>query len=375
MLRFQMAGWLRLCLGLLAAIILSGCNNEQDSAPQPVAEVERPARIERVQSADTSGLVFNGTVRAAQRAEMAFKVAGKIDRVLVNEGDRVVKGDLLAQLDDRQFRTALASAQAEYASANADYKRGQTIFNRSQAISKSDLEKLQTQRDLAANRLKEAQLTLDEARLEAPFDGVVGRKLVEDFARVGANQTVVVVQNLQDLEVVIQVPDQVVLTHQCGHQLVAQIAGLEREFPLTLRFFATEADPVTQTYQVVFGLDQKGDVPVLPGMSAQVYAMQGSEAVKPVPGGDEASCARPAEGGYDRVSVPLSAILPNNQGQQAVWLVNDDNRTERRTVEVGQLLGDRAVILQGLNVGDRIITAGVASVRDGMPVRPLTDEE
>ncbi|GAA0783624.1 efflux RND transporter periplasmic adaptor subunit [Marinobacterium sediminicola] len=357
MLRFQAASVLRLCLGLLSVIVLTGCNDDQGTVSPAVHEIERPARIEPVTSASATGLVFNGTVRAAQRAEMAFKVAGRIDKLLVNEGDRVSQGDLLAQLDDRQFRTALASAQAEYASANADYQRGLTIFKRSQAISKSDLEKLATQQNLASNRLKEAQLALDEARLTAPFDGVIGRKLVEDFARVNANQTVLVLQNLQDLEIVIQVPDQVILRRQREHQLVARVAGLEREFPLSLRFFATEADAVTQTYQVVFGLEQKGDIPVLPGMSAQVYAIGSSS-------NNEA-----------RVTVPLSAIIPDNQGQQSVWLVNDQGRTERRGVEVGPLLGDRAVITQGLALGDRIITAGVASVREGMPVRPLNEQE
>ncbi len=111
------------------------------------------------------------------------------------------------QLDDREFQTTLGSSRAEYASADADYKRGKAIYDRSQALSKSDLEKLATQRSLAANRLKEVQLALEETRLLAPFAGIVGRKLVDDFAQVSANQALVIVQAL---EVMIQVPDKVV---------------------------------------------------------------------------------------------------------------------------------------------------------------------
>ncbi|PSL09378.1 RND family efflux transporter MFP subunit [Marinobacterium halophilum] len=359
MLRSQIMRLFRLRHGVLIAAImggLAGCDAGTDSSPPVAVEVERPARIEAVRPVQADSLVFNGTVRAAQRAEMAFKVGGRVDQVSVNEGDSVTKGDLLAQLDDREFRTALSSARAEYASADADYQRGQTIYQRSQAISKSDLEKLATKRNLAANRLREAQLAVEYTRLLAPFDGVVGRKLVDDFAQVSANQTVVVVQNLQDLEVVIQVPDKVVLQRQREQQVVANIAGLPQAFPLSLRFFATEADPVTQTYQVVFGLGDKGDARVLPGMSVQVSSIGGS---------DEAA----------GVAVPLTAILPDNQGQQYVWRVTAEGRAQRQNVEVGTLLGDRAVIRVGLQPGDRIITAGVASVRDGMAVRPMDNVE
>lgn len=340
---------------VLSLLLLSGCDNRSASeAPSPM-DTERPARIEQVQPVRADGLVFNGTVRAAQRAELAFKVSGRVDRVLVNEGDRVQQGDLLAQLDDREFQTALGSARAEYASADADYKRGKAIYDRSQAISKSDLEKLATQRSLAANRLKEAQLALEETRLLAPFAGIVGRKLVEDFAQIGANQTLVIVQDLQELEVMIQVPDKVVLQNRRDHQVMARIVGLEQSFPLTLKFFATEADPVTQTYQVIFGLGEKGDAPVLPGMSAQVFVTQGGGAVS------------------EQVAVPLSAVVPDNQGRQYVWKVNEEGRAQRQDVAVGSLLGDRVVITEGLQKEDRIITAGVRSVQEGMPVRPMDE--
>lgn len=339
---------------MLSSALLSGCDNQAESEPPAATEVERPARIELVQPMQSDGLVFNGTVRAAQRAELAFKVSGRVDKVLVNEGDQVEQGALLAQLDDREFRTALGSARAEYASADADYQRGKAIYDRSQAISKSDLEKLATQRNLAANRLKEAQLALEETQLTAPFAGIVGRKLVDDFAQIGANQTLIILQNLQDLEVMIQVPDKVVLQNQRDRQVVARIVGLEQTFPLTLRFFATEADPVTQTYQAVFGLGEKGEAPVLPGMSAQVFVTSGETA-------------------SEQVAVPLSAMVPDNQGQQYVWKVNDDSRAQRQNVTVGSLLGDKVVITQGLQAGDRIITAGVRSVHEGMPVRPMDE--
>lgn len=337
----------------LMAGLLFGCDSSTEPVVAPSDDVTRPARIETVESVSGSSLVFNGTIRSAQRAEMAFKVAGRVEEVLVNEGMMVQRGDELARLDDRELRAALNSAQAEFNSADADYRRGLAIFERTQAISRRDLERLETQRNLAANKLSTAQLTFEETVLKAPFDGVVGRKLVEDFSRVSANQPILVIQNLQDLEVVIQVPDQVVLQSARRSGAFAEIPGLEQPFPLTLKFFSTEADPVTQTYQVILGLHDKGEANILPGMSARVFASQ-HDAV-------------------NHISIPLSAIVPDNQGGQFVWMLDAQSRAVLQPVEVGELVGDRVFVRSGLNSGDRIITAGVSRVREGMKLRPLDD--
>lgn len=327
-----------------------------DSSPPPVVEgtkeIVRPAMIETVQWVAGSDLVFNGTVRAAKRAEMAFKVAGRVEEVMVNEGDFVTTGDALARLDDRELKAALNSAQAEFNSADADYRRGKAIFESTQAISRRDYERLETQRNLAANRLSTARLAVEETALLAPFDGVISRKMVENFARVSANQPIVLLQDLDDLEVVIQVPDQIVLQSARRTGAFAEIPGLEQMFPLSLKFFSTEADPVTQTYQVVLSLNDKGEANILPGMSARVFASQQSD--------------------DGHITVPLSAIVPNNQGQQFVWQVDTESRARLQPVEVGELVGDRVFILSGLTTGDQIITAGVNSVQEGMRVRPMT---
>lgn len=337
--------------GLIGLLILVGCDSAPPPVESPADTLVRPARIETVQAVSGSQLEFNGTVRSAQRAELAFKVAGRVEQILANEGMQVRAGDELARLDDREIQATLNSAQAEFNSADADYRRGQAIFERTQAISRRDLERLETQRSLAANQLSNARLALEETVLRAPFDGVIGRKLVEDFARVSANQPVLVIQNLQDLEVVIQVPDQVVLQSARRSGAVAEIPGLEQSFPLSLKFFSTEADPVTQTYQVILGLNDKGDANILPGMSARVMASE--------------------QDGDVHISVPLSAVVPDNQGGQFVWRLESEGQAQRQPVTVGELVGDRVFIRTGLSAGDQIVTAGVSSIREGMRLRPL----
>ena len=77
------------------------------------------------------------------------------------------------------------------------------------------------------------------------------------------------------------------------------------------------------------------------------------------------------QGDENHISIPLSAVLPNNQGQQFVWTIDQQSRTVLQPVDIGELVGDRVFIRSGLNAGEQIITAGVNSVREGMKVRPM----
>jgi membrane fusion protein, multidrug efflux system len=127
----------------------------------------------------------------------------------------------------------------------------------------------------------------------------------------------------------------------------------ERPFPVTLKSFATESDPQTQTYEVVLGFTPPEGMTVLPGMPAEVFP-------------------DPAAGGPGETLVPLAAVLGAADGAPMVWVLDPaTSRVSRRPVEVGAVRGSDIVVVSGLAPGDRIVAAGVHHLRDGMLVRPL----
>jgi len=341
---------------IVAALLLSGCSESKDEATTKTAPSARPAAIETISSTALGSMSFNGVVRAAERAELAFRVPGKLAEMNVDEGDKVETGQVLAKLEQEEFLTAVDSAKVRFNKDQADYRRGAQIFNSSQAISKSDLEKLKTTRDLAKNKLSNAQQDLDDASLRAPFDGVIAKKTVSNFRNVNAGQSIYILHDLSDLEVVIDVPGKLFLTPGDQQKAFAMVENnSDVRLPVVYKNFSSDADSLSQTYRVTLALTDLKGQNVLPGMNVRIYPID-DDGKEPV------------------VQIPLQAILPTNTGDEFVWLVGDDGGVKKRVVQVGKLLDDQVIIKEGLAVGDRIVVAGVGALSEGMKVRPLQDK-
>ncbi len=340
----------------LAALLLGGCGGEPE--PTPSGDASRPALIERVEQAAPPDLVFSGVVRSANRANLAFRMNGRIIEIRVAEGESVTEGQLLARLDPREYEIAAESARLEFEKAEADYRRGLAIYEQSQAISLSDLEQLQTARNLAENAYENTRRDLRETELRAPFDGVIGRKLVENFTQVQANEGVLVLQDLQQLEVVVNVPSRMIAQRDQQEHAVARFNHLPgRSLPLSVRHVASDPDPRTQTWQVVFAIERPEDldtIAIVPGMTARVTAVPPTHQLIGQP-----------------VVIPLGAVAPDNLGGQYVWVVNDDDRAEKRAITPGELLGNRLAVAEGLQPGERIVVTGLSAIEEGMRLRPL----
>jgi RND family efflux transporter MFP subunit len=170
---------------------------------------------------------------------------------------------------------------------------------------------------------------------------------------------VVSLQNVSALEIVIHVPERVVRSEPRRVAGYATFDGLSEQVPVTLKSFAAEADPQTQTYEVVLGMTRPEAMTVLPGMSAEVFPQDA--ATDPDSGATGAS-----------LLVPLKAVTADADGAPMVWVVDPGtSRVARRGIEVGDVRGSDVLVLGGLQVGERIVTAGVDHLREGMLVRAL----
>lgn len=338
----------------LSMLTLSGCGQEEvqsTAAPTP-----KRALTEIVSLQSSDNLSFNGVIRAAERADLAFRIDGRLTEINVKEGDEVKKGQLLAKLDSRDAQTALESAVIELKNSQLEHERAQAIFKKSKAISVSDLDAITSRFNLASNRVDEAKRQLEYTELKAPFDGFIGRKLVDNYVQIQANSPVLTLHDLSDLEVVINVPHNVVLSGSSSTKANATLSAIPgEEFPLVLRTFATEPDPISQTYPVSLGFSDLKGFRVLPGM-----------AVKVIPSADNSALGN--------MTIPLTALVPDNQGKQFVWVVDENNNASKRPVEIGPLSKNRIIITGNLQQGERVIIAGVSSVKEGMEVRPYTDD-
>ncbi len=344
---------LRLVTLMAAAALTAGCS---DPEPPPAAVVQ-PVKVMAVGAADTTvKRDFPATVRATERAIIAFQVPGKLVALPVKEGQAVDKGALLAQLDDADYRANVAAAQAEVDQTEGNFKRAQELVDKNY-VSQAEYDKIKAAYDVARTKLDKARKALDDTRLQAPFPGVVARIMVDNYQEVRAKEPVLSLQNNNALELVVNVPESLVLRRDQGASLrlgatFEAIPG--KTFDLTVKEFATEADPDTQTFQYVLGLDQTSGHNLLPGMTATVHVAASSDTRA------------------GRVIIPLSALVAGADGVKSVWVVGDDNQVRQRAVVTGELSGaDSIAVLDGLGSGDRVVVAGTASLVTGMAVKPV----
>jgi RND family efflux transporter MFP subunit len=367
---------------------------------------------------------FPGRVDASRRVELAFQVPGLIVSLPVKEGQKVAKGDLIAQLRQEDFQnplntvqgqldqararlralqagerpeerlrreSAVRAAEARLANARVEHERNtrllptrsisqaqfdltETAYRVAQEEHQAALQLLEKatigrEEDVEAQeaevrgleaRVVEAHLRLDDATLRAPYDGVIARRLVEENQNVQAKQPIVQFQDVDEIEIIMDVPETVMaadLRTADVVEMTAEFSGAPGlEFPVRIREMAQVADPTTQTFQVRAAMRSPTEVRILPGMTATVTVTYRRAAIL-----------------GNRFLVPASAITQTAAGQQVAWIVGADGAVSSREVKLGGAIGGQVEITDGLVAGDRIAVAGATFLREGMKVTDLGD--
>jgi RND family efflux transporter MFP subunit len=274
-----------------------------------------------------------------------------------NEGDDVSQGQLLARIDPRDYRIALAEAKAAYDQAEADAQRYRRLYER-EAVPLADLELATARRDVAKARHEQAQADLWDTELRAPFAGQIGIKHVENFEDVLAKEPVLSLHDVGEVEVVINVPESVMASVREGVRptIVATFdVAPNRSYPMRIKEFSVAADPATQTFPITFTMPQPADLNVLPGMTALVIV----------------SDLQLDEDESVPITVPAHAVFSDASGAAQVWVIDTESQTvHRRGVRVGPVTGTQSiVVLDGLTPGETIAVAGIYQLEEGQQIR------
>jgi RND family efflux transporter MFP subunit len=335
------------------AIICNGCGKKEEPAPR---EVIRPVKVATVAGGTDAGPIsLPGKTRASRRVELAFKVSGPLVNLPVEEGQEVKQGQLIARILPRDFQINLDQAKARAIEAERQYDRYKELYVRKQ-VSKAEFDSYKASRDVAAAQLEDAENALKDTYLKAPFAGVVAKRYVENHEEIQAKQPIVFLQDISAIEILVDIPETLMVQIREGREpeAVAKFAvAPDRTFPLTLKEFSTEADPQTQTYQVVMIMPRPEGINILPGMTATV---EGSR--------------EPSADSTGRIVIPAIAVTQDSEKNPFVWVLEEGDMTVKKTgVRMGEMTGsDGIVILDGLTGGEKIVTSGVTKLREGMKV-------
>jgi RND family efflux transporter MFP subunit len=304
---------------------------------------------------------FTGTVRPQHETAMAFRIAGQIVARLVEVGDVVTPGQVLARLDDTDARLSLATAEAEVIAARTDLARAVAEVERSKGlfsqghVTKAALDgaistaaQAQSRMDRAGHQRDQASNALDYTRLVADAGGVVTAVTAEAGQVVAAGQGVATVARTDAQDVVFALPEQMrpaVEKASASARVWDDAQG--QSYGLTLRDISPDVDPVTRTYRVRMAL-RASDRALDLGRTMTVTFTGAASA--PV------------------VLLPLAAVMNDGKGASVWRLDARETSVQRVPVEIAALT-DGVAQVRGLAQGDLIVSLGAQKIDPARPVR------
>ncbi|MBO9432214.1 efflux RND transporter periplasmic adaptor subunit [Sulfitobacter sp. R18_1] len=329
----------------------SAKSNETAALGQPVT-VEVTEVVSRMISQSRS---VTGRVKPVRTVDIAFQVPGQIISIKVEPGSHVQKGDLIAQLDQTDFELAVDRAQASYDLANSELERASSLAERGVAAD-ARLDSARAQFAQADVSRREAKRRYSQTQIVAPFDAIVARTFVEEYINVTSAAPVARLQDISEMRVLISMSEELAAVGRSApdaYDIVAQFPAVPGyTAPLTLRSFATDADPTAQTYDVEFAITGEIDPRLLPGMTADVrISTTASE-------NPEASFI-----------IPVSAVDTTSRTDPSVWVYDETSeKVTRRTVRLGLPVGDEFIVLEGLEDGEMVVSGGWWRLSDDQTV-------
>ncbi len=365
-----MKKYIFLLIGVLAVISCSENNKVEQKAP---------TRVETV--VVSSGMIDNartyvGIVEEREATAVSFTSMGVVKRILVREGQLVRRGQLLAEIDPttssntvevahaslNQAKDMVKQAEATYNQAKDAYDRMKLLHDNGSLPEVKWIEAetrlaqatsaLNTARSGVASATateKIARKGLADTRLYAPVSGVIGKKQLVAGETALPSQAVVIILDISTVKVKVAVPETEIGSINAGTASSIKVDAIGRSYRGGRIEKGVEADALTHTYDIRINV-ANGDFKLLPGMVATVsFDPKGTQAI-------------------GRQSIPVTSVQKKSDGTLFVWIVDNKNAAHRTKVTIGETQGNYVTVVDGLSIGQRIVTEGYQKLSEGTKV-------
>ena len=309
----------------------------------PVLIVSQPAHREPI-SRELKAL---GTARANEAVEVVAKTSNLVTAIKFRDGERVAARAVLVELDSVQARADLAVATAALTESESQYRRARELLP-TQALSKSQFDQIEATRNANAARVDAARARLEDTYIRAPFAGRVGLRRVSVGSLVGPGTVITTLDDTSVMKVDFTVPENLLTALRPGLVLQVESAAYsDKRFAGRVASLDSRVDATSRAVTV------RADVPnpdglLKPGMFLNVSLQR-----------DQRSA----------IVLPEESLVPE-QSRQFVFVV-EGGRAKKREVHIGERRPGSVEILDGLQVGERVIVEGTVTARDGAAVRDL----
>lgn len=305
-----------------------------------VAQVSQQLMFDQVESV--------GTAVANESVNLTPKVSDTISRVGFQDGDLVRAGDILVELTNASETARLSEAQSTADEAVRQYERLRTL-NGDNLISATDLDAARTRAETAQARLEGVIVAMDDRLIRAPFSGVLGFRNVSEGSLVSPNTIITTLDDISVIKLDFSIAEAYLAQIASGQTIRAEsIVYRGRQFDGTVQVVGSRIDPVTRSVQVRAVIDNSGGE-LRPGMLMTVSVALNS---------------------VKAVVVPEQSLVPRS-GKQFVFVVDEANVAKQVEVVIGRRRPGIVEIIQGVSLGDMVVTEGLARLRPGQTVQVL----
>ena len=336
-------------LVLLAILMVYSCGERKESGARAPMRVKTEV-VSAVFADDAQTYV--GIVEEREATAVSFTGMGVVKRVLVNEGQAVGRGQLIAEMDETQARNLLNGAEAAMNQANDALERYKMLHDAG-SLPEVQWVEIQSKVAQAKSQYEIAKKNLADCRLTAPVSGIIGKKLVGAGETALPSQAVVTILDISCVKVKVAVPE-------------AEISSINASTPSAINVEAAQtmvrggkiekgiqADALTHTYDVRINVEN-GNRKLLPGMVASVRFSL-TPTLSPM-------------GERSNYSLPITSIQKASDGSLFVWTVAADSTAHRVKVSIGATNGNQVAISEGIDYGQRIVTEGYQKLSEGTKV-------
>ncbi|MBT8135857.1 MAG: efflux RND transporter periplasmic adaptor subunit [Gammaproteobacteria bacterium] len=343
-------------IGLLAAVtFITACKiggegektAEEDEEATPI-----PVETRLVERGEITA-VYSGTaaLEVDAEADVSAKVAGEIVELLVEEGDQVESGQVLARLDGERLRLEVARQLANVRRLEQDYRRNIEL-NSKGLVSAGAFEGMKYELESLRAALRLARLELGYTEIKAPFSGVIAERYVKRGNTITVNQPLFKITDLDPLLAYLHVPEKEFNKIKAGQQAAVQIdARPDQLYPARIIRISPVVDAGTGTFKVTVEIDS-GDGELKPGMFGRISVVYDTR--------------------QNSMLVPRAALV-DTDAETAVFVV-EDGVARRREVTLGYANGASVEVTDGLSGDEQVVVIGQNSLKDGGKVRVIGAE-
>lgn len=319
----------------------SGQNKDQNAKEKAIIVTAVTVKSERTET----NLRYSGTIEASQTIPLSFQTTGTVEKVLVEAGDAVKKGQLLACIDKSSSQNMYEIALSKYQQAKDAYDRLKSVHNQG-SLSEIKWVEMETGLEQAKSSLELSKNNLDKYNMRAPVDGIIGKRNIEPgMSAIGISSAPLELVEITTVNVKISVPESEIAKIKKGEKASFTVSALNnKEFEGVITNVSPIADAFSRTYEAKISL-KNPNLELKPGMVCDVTLSITTE--------------------KEMVLIPYQSVSKDKEGNAFVYTVDSQTkRVKKQIIQTGNYNGDNVEILTGLASGKLIVNEGKEKLTD-----------